>query len=96
MISISFYCIVAAVLFYLSPNIANDDLICIFKILFSMKKWQKLLIYSYFSDVCHFKSFSFLNGLSYEAGIDLEMQGIDHRMLFYSAFVHLMRPLLLL
>ena len=24
------------------------------------------------------------------------MQGIDHRMLFYSAFVHLMRPLLLL
>ena len=24
------------------------------------------------------------------------MQGIDHRMIFYSAFVHLMRPLLLL
>ena len=24
------------------------------------------------------------------------MQGIDHRMIFYSAFKHLMRPLLLL
>ena len=24
------------------------------------------------------------------------MQGIDHRMIFYSAFMHLLRPLLLL
>ena len=94
--SISFCSKLATVLFCLSPDIANDDHTCLFNILFSMKKQQKLVIYFYFSDVCNFKSFSFLNELSQEAGIGLEMQGIDHRMIFYSAFMHLLRPLLLL
>ena len=62
--SISFYCKLAAVLFCLSPNVANTDIVSYLEVILNKKKSQKFFFYLTGMEVVIFKSMPFLNELS--------------------------------
>ena len=62
--SISFYCKLAAVLFCLSPNVANTDIVSYLEVILNKKKSKKKLFYLTGMEVVIFKSMPFLNELS--------------------------------